>query len=57
MPPGTMGLWQVSGRDRVSAATMMEIDLGYVRETSLWLDLEILARTGAAVLSSALRAD
>lgn len=57
MPPGTTGLWQVSGRDRVSAATMMEIDLGYVREASLWLDLEILARTGAAVLSSALRAD
>jgi len=57
VPPGITGLWQVSGRDRVSAATMMEIDLRYVREASLWLDLKILARTGAAVLSSALRAD
>lgn len=57
VPPGITGLWQVSGRDRVSAATMMEIDLRYVRDASLWLDIKILVRTGAAVLSSALRAD
>lgn len=57
VPPGITGLWQVSGRDRVSAARMMEIDLRYVREASLWLDLRILARTAAAVLSSAVRAE
>ena len=57
VPSGITGLWQVSGRDRVSAATMMEIDLRSVREASLWLDLKILGRTGAAVFSSALGTD
>ena len=54
VPPGMTGLWQVSGRDRISAADMMEIDLRYVREASLWLDLKILAKTGSAVVSSGL---
>jgi lipopolysaccharide/colanic/teichoic acid biosynthesis glycosyltransferase len=57
VPPGITGLWQVSGRDRVSAARMMEIDLRYVRDVSLWLDLKILAKTGPAVLAGALQAD
>jgi len=48
--PGITGLWQVSGRARLSAAEMMELDLRYVREASPWLDLRVLARTGGAVL-------
>jgi lipopolysaccharide/colanic/teichoic acid biosynthesis glycosyltransferase len=48
--PGITGLWQVSGRDRLSARQMLALDVGYVREWSLWLDIKILARTFPAVL-------
>ncbi len=51
--PGMTGLWQVTRRDRLSAAGMMELDLRYVRDASLWLDLRVLGRTAAAVLRSA----
>ncbi|HKF77288.1 MAG TPA: sugar transferase [Candidatus Dormibacteraeota bacterium] len=56
VPPGITGLWQVSGRDRLSAAEMMELDLRYVREASPWLDLRVLLRTGPALLAAARRA-
>ena len=48
--PGLTGLWQVSGRNRLSAAAMMRLDLRYVREASLRLDLAILCKTVPAVL-------
>jgi lipopolysaccharide/colanic/teichoic acid biosynthesis glycosyltransferase len=48
--PGITGLWQVSGRDRTSAAEMMALDLRYVRERSLATDLKILIRTLPAAL-------
>ena len=48
--PGMTGLWQVSGRDRVSAETMMRLDLRYVRECSPWLDMKILTLTVPAML-------
>lgn len=48
--PGITGLWQVSGRDRLSARQMLALDVRYVREWSLWLDIKILARTLPAVL-------
>ena len=53
VPPGITGLWQVTRRDRLSAAEMMELDLQYVRDASPWLDLSVLARTWPAVLASA----
>jgi lipopolysaccharide/colanic/teichoic acid biosynthesis glycosyltransferase len=56
VPPGITGLWQVKGRDQLSAAEMMELDLKYVRAASLWMDLKILAMTGPAVLAGALKA-
>jgi lipopolysaccharide/colanic/teichoic acid biosynthesis glycosyltransferase len=55
VPPGMTGLWQVTRRDRVSAADMMELDLRYVREASPWLDLKVLAMTAPALLASAAR--
>lgn len=55
VPPGITGLWQVKGRDRLSAGEMMAYDLQYVREASLLLDLKILAMTGPTVLGSALK--
>jgi lipopolysaccharide/colanic/teichoic acid biosynthesis glycosyltransferase len=48
--PGISGLWQVSGRNRVSMPEMLELDLEYLRTRSLALDLWIMARTPAAVL-------
>jgi lipopolysaccharide/colanic/teichoic acid biosynthesis glycosyltransferase len=49
--PGMTGLWQVSGRSRVSVLEMLELDIRYVDNWSLWLDLKILAKTLPAVLS------
>jgi len=48
--PGITGLWQVSGRDRLSAPEMMVLDVRYVREWSLWHDIQILARTLTTVI-------
>jgi lipopolysaccharide/colanic/teichoic acid biosynthesis glycosyltransferase len=43
--PGLTGLWQVSGRSKLTFDEMIALDLEYVRRRSLWLDLCILART------------
>jgi lipopolysaccharide/colanic/teichoic acid biosynthesis glycosyltransferase len=48
--PGMTGLWQVSGRERMSAVDMMTLDIRYVRERSLWLDFQILLLTLPALL-------
>jgi len=49
--PGLTGLWQVSGRNRLSMPQMLSLDLEYVERQSLWLDLWILWRTLSAVLA------
>ena len=48
--PGVTCLWQVNGRSSLPFHQWMELDLQYVRNWSLWLDLQILARTIPAVL-------
>lgn len=48
--PGITGLWQVSGRNRLSMQEMLSLDLAYAERSSLWLDLAILLRTPRAVL-------
>jgi len=48
--PGITCLWQVNGRSSLPFHQWMELDLEYVRNWSLWLDLQILARTIPAVL-------
>lgn len=48
--PGLTGLWQVSGRNRLSMREMLELDLDYVKSWTITSDLEILSRTPAAVL-------
>ncbi len=47
--PGMTGLWQVHGRKQ-QTTEMARHDLAYVERWSLWLDLEILARTIPAVI-------
>ncbi|WP_165355134.1 exopolysaccharide biosynthesis polyprenyl glycosylphosphotransferase [Nocardioides oleivorans] len=48
--PGVTGLWQVSGRSDLTWAESVRLDLKYVDNWSLRLDLTILARTVQAVL-------
>ncbi len=48
--PGLTGLWQVSGRSDLSWDEAVRLDLRYVENWSLALDLIILWRTGRAVL-------
>jgi lipopolysaccharide/colanic/teichoic acid biosynthesis glycosyltransferase len=48
--PGLTGLWQVSGRQRVSYDRRIELDMSYVERCSLLLDLSILLRTVPVVL-------
>ena len=45
MKPGMTGLWQVSGRNRLSFDEMVRLDLFYIENWSLWLDLRIMLRT------------
>jgi len=52
VPPGITGLWQVSARDHnESLADMIEYDLEYISNWSLWQDLVIMFRTPMAVFS------
>jgi exopolysaccharide biosynthesis polyprenyl glycosylphosphotransferase len=48
--PGLTGLWQVSGRAELSWEEAVRLDLRYVENWSLSLDLVILLRTLTAVL-------
>jgi exopolysaccharide biosynthesis polyprenyl glycosylphosphotransferase len=48
--PGMTGLWQVSGRSRTTFEEMVALDLHYIQNQSLLLDLSIMARTIPVVL-------
>jgi lipopolysaccharide/colanic/teichoic acid biosynthesis glycosyltransferase len=48
--PGITGLWQVSGRSRLSLLDMYRLDVAYAERASLLLDLRILVRTVPVVL-------
>jgi exopolysaccharide biosynthesis polyprenyl glycosylphosphotransferase len=49
--PGLTGLWQVSGRTDLSYDKRVQLDIYYILNWSLWLDLYILLLTPSAVLS------
>jgi exopolysaccharide biosynthesis polyprenyl glycosylphosphotransferase len=48
--PGITGLWQVSGRSDISYEERVRLDMYYVRNWSLWLDVQLLFQTIPAVL-------
>ena len=50
VPPGLTGLWQVSGRNDLSYDERVALDVYYVRQWSMWMDLQILAQTVGVVL-------
>jgi exopolysaccharide biosynthesis polyprenyl glycosylphosphotransferase len=54
--PGITGLWQVSGRNRLTYREMCELDVQYVRNWSLWMDLVIMLKTIPVVLFNSGRA-
>lgn len=49
--PGITGYWQINGRSRLSYADRVRLDLSYIRNWSLGLDLAILAKTVRVLLS------
>jgi exopolysaccharide biosynthesis polyprenyl glycosylphosphotransferase len=48
--PGITGLWQVSGRSDISYDERVRLDMYYVRNWSIWLDLQLLFQTIPAML-------
>jgi exopolysaccharide biosynthesis polyprenyl glycosylphosphotransferase len=50
--PGITGLWQVSGRSDISYEDRVRLDMYYVRNWSIWLDLQLLFQTIPAVLKA-----
>jgi lipopolysaccharide/colanic/teichoic acid biosynthesis glycosyltransferase len=49
--PGLTCIWQVSGRSEIPFDEQVRLDLQYIENQSIWLDLELLLRTFPAVLS------
>jgi len=50
--PGITGPWQVAGRNRSAFEERVEMDVSYVSDWSVWLDLVLLVRTSVCVLFS-----
>jgi len=48
--PGITGLWQVSGRSDVDFFSRVNLDIWYIKNWNLWMDLVILIKTIKTVL-------
>lgn len=44
-PPGLTGLWQVSGKNKTTFSQMIQYDVYYAHNASLWLDCKIILKT------------
>jgi lipopolysaccharide/colanic/teichoic acid biosynthesis glycosyltransferase len=51
LKPGLTGLWQVGGRNELDFDERVRLDIAYLRNQCLWLDLQIMFRTVGAVFS------
>lgn len=49
--PGITCLWQINGRSNTNFDEWMQLDMEYIDQWSLWLDMKILAKTLPAVIS------
>lgn len=50
VPPGLTGMWQVSGRSTLTFDEMVQLDLYYIENWSVLLDLSLIARTVPVLL-------
>jgi exopolysaccharide biosynthesis polyprenyl glycosylphosphotransferase len=50
--PGLTCTWQVSGRNRIGFEDWMRLDLKYIDQWSLWLDIQLILQTLPALLFS-----
>ncbi|EKD94336.1 MAG: exopolysaccharide biosynthesis polyprenyl glycosylphosphotransferase [uncultured bacterium] len=48
--PGITGLWQVSGRSNTSFDEWVRLDIFYIENWSLWLDISIMVKTLWAIV-------
>ena len=49
--PGITGLWQVSGRSKVDFQSRVKLDVWYIHNWNLWMDIAILFKTIKTVLA------
>lgn len=49
--PGITGLWQISGRSNLDFDERLRLDIEYIENQSLWLDITILIRTATVIFS------
>lgn len=49
--PGCTGYWQVSGRSELGFKEMVELDLKYIAERRLWLDIILIFKTVAVIFN------
>ena len=52
--PGLTGLWQVSGKNRTTFETMIQLDIAHTRQRPLWLDLTNIGMTVPALIAQVL---
>jgi len=50
-PPGLTGYWQVNGKNKTTFTEMINMDIFYSKNMSLWLDVAIMARTLPAIVA------
>lgn len=43
--PGCTGLWQVSGRSELSFCEMVDLDINYITNRTIWLDIKLILKT------------
>ena len=48
--PGISGLWQISGRNDLDYEERIQLDLFYIKNWSLWMDIMIMFKTLSVVL-------
>ncbi len=52
--PGLTGLWQVSGKNKTTFNEMMELDIRYSREKTVWMDMAIIVKTPMVIIGQVL---
>jgi exopolysaccharide production protein ExoY len=55
-PPGLTGYWQVNGKNKTTFTEMINMDIFYTKNMSLWLDLTIMVKTFPAIMAQVIEA-